>query len=527
MPSSSGPTTRRALVGAGVAASSAVALAPSASAVDDDAERRRPRKHRGKRKPLASADRHLVSRFSYGVTPQLTAQVRKAGGARKWFEQQLQPSRVSDAGVPDHFAWYPSLARGAKELWDRQVKEVEGVWEVNADYSRACLLRRMYSRRQVLEVMTEFWENHLHVPANGDAHGLFRASYGQTIRRHALGRFDEMLQATTVHPAMLIFLDGAESTAAHPNENLGRELLELHTVGRGNYTEADVKGSARILTGWHVDMWRSWRPSYVADDHATGPVQVVGFRHANAARDGRAVTTAYLRHLAHHPATARRIARKLAVKFVRDNPSEALVESLARVYLQNDTAISPVLRALVASAEFRRSVGSKVRDPGEDLVASYRVLRVRLARPAAGGAGEDFGATQMLWQCSSLGTTPFGWPRPDGQPLDSESWSSPSRLIASMQVHYALCGGWWPRHGVGYRKPAQWLPRKSIRFDELVDHLSQELLGRRSTSRLLTACCQAVDVKPHERITAQHGLVKWSFPRLLVTFLDSPAHLTR
>lgn len=525
MPSPSGSTTRHAVVaGASVAATGAAstALASTAEAADE----RRAAKYRG-RKLLSSSERHLVNRFSYGVTPELTAQVRKAGGARKWFEKQLEPGKVSDAGIPDHFAWYPSLARPAAELWKRQLQEVEGVWEVTADYSRACLQRRIYSRRQVLEVMTEFWENHLHVPTDGDAHGLFRASYGQTVRRHALGRFDQMLQATTVHPAMLIFLDAAESTAKHPNENLGRELLELHTVGRGHYTENDVKDSARILTGWHVDMWNTWRPSYVPADHATGRVKVVGFSHANTARDGRAVTMAYLRHLAHHPATARRIARRLAMKFVRDNPSEALVASLARVYLQNDTAIKPVLRALVASGEFRRSVGSKVRDPGEDLVATYRALRVRLAAPPAGSKGNAYGATQMLWQTSSMGTTPYGWPRPDGQPIDNDSWASPSRLIASMQVHYSLAGGWWPKTGVGYRTPAQWLPKKAIRFDQLVDHLSQELLGRRSTGRLLTACCQAVDVKPHERITADHGLVKWSFARLLVTFLDSPAHLTR
>ncbi|MEI5675116.1 MULTISPECIES: DUF1800 domain-containing protein [unclassified Nocardioides] len=524
MPPLSG-TRRTLLTGSvAVAGSGSAVLLPSTA---DAAVSYRAARYRGRRKLLSAADRHLVNRFSYGVTPALTQQVRRAGGAEKWFARQLRPGRVSDRGVPNHFGWWSGLSRGPAELWKRQAADVEGVWEVTADYARACLLRRTYSRRQVLEVMTEFWENHLHVPVDGDAHGLFRASYGRTIRKHALGRFDQMLQATTVHPAMLVYLDGAVSTARHPNENLGRELLELHTVGRGAYTEADVRGSARILTGWHVDMWKTWKPSYVPADHATGSVSVVGFKHPNRSRDGRAVTMAYLAHLAHHPATARHLARKLAVKFVRDNPSPALVSRLARVYLKNDTAIAPVLRALVASKEFKRSAGDKVRDPGEDLVATLRVLGVRVARPPEGRKGDEYAATQVLWQASSIGTTPFGWPRPDGQPIDSESWSSPSRLIASMQVHYSLSGGWWPKTGIAYRKPRQWLPRRSIRFDQLVDHLSQQLLGRHSTKRLLAACCQAVDVRPHERITADHGLVKWSFPRLLVTFLDTPTHLTR
>src|SRR5690606_39213187 len=118
-----------------------------------------------------------------------------------------------------------------------------------------------------------------------------------------------------------LHLDTWTSTRRTPNENHGRELLELHTVGRAaGYTEAMVRDSARILSGYTIDAGRTWRPSYDPGRHATGPVQVLGFRHANADADGRAVTEAYLRYLARHPATARRIARKLAVRFVSDRP---------------------------------------------------------------------------------------------------------------------------------------------------------------------------------------------------------------
>ena len=100
---------------------------------------------------------------------------------------------------------------------------------------------------------------------------------------------------------MLMYLGNAGSTRIHPNENLGRELLELHTVGLGNHTEDDVKSSARILTGWRVRLFSTWEPYYSEGDHWTGPVQVLDFADANAAADGRDLTRRYLRALAHHP----------------------------------------------------------------------------------------------------------------------------------------------------------------------------------------------------------------------------------
>ncbi|MEV7429402.1 DUF1800 domain-containing protein [Nocardioides sp. NPDC092400] len=475
---------------------------------------------------LGTQARHLVTRFSYGVTPALAAEVRAAGGAQRWFQRQLQPDAVADRAGAGLRQWWPSLDRRPEDLWERQVAEVEGGWEVMEDYARWALLRRMTSRRQVLEVMTELWENHFNVPASGDAQFTHRVSYGDTIRTHALGRFEDLLHAAVTHPAMGIFLDNAVSTAKHPNENLGRELLELHTVGRGQYDEDDVKASARILTGYRVDMWDTWAATYSPRDHWVGPVRVMGFSDANADRDGRAVVRRYLSYLAHHPATAQRVARRLAVKFVRDDPPQALVDRLARVYLDAGTEIRPVLRALVATPEFKASVGSKVRDPGEDLVATYRALRARITR-VTGAKAEEQAARAVLWQVGSLGTSPFSWPRPDGQPIDSESWSSPSRVLASMDLHWTLAGGWWPKVGVAYRTPRQWLPRKKLRFDLLVDHLSQELLHRRSTATLLRACCEACVVAPGEVISADHGLVKWDFHRLLGTILDSPAHMTR
>ena len=367
---------------------------------------------------LVGRERHLVTRFSYGITPALADDVRKAGGAQAWFERQItQSGKIADGPAEQLRGWWPDLDRGPLDLWKRNVSEVRGGWEVMADYGRWLLNRRIRTRRPVLEKMTEFWEAMLHVPVSGDSQFTWRVDYGDTIRSHALGRFDQLLPAAVTHPAMLIFLTAATSTKQAPNENLGRELLELHTVGVGNYTEDDVKASARILTGWHVDLWKTWKSSYVAEDHWTGRVKVAGFSHANKDSDGRAVTREYLRHLAHHPKTAHHVCERLATKFVRQDPPAALVRRLAKVYLANNTEIVPVLRALVASKEFRAAAGKKLRDPSEDLVATYRALGVDVRRPRSTSSA----ANAMLWQAESLGLSPHAWPRPDGSPVDDDT----------------------------------------------------------------------------------------------------------
>ncbi len=470
--------------------------------------------------------RHLVGRYSYGITPALARQVFAAGGARAWFDKQLDVGSVPDTRASTLRSWWPSLNRTPAQLWQRQLDGTEGGWAVMQDLQRYQIARRMISQRQVHEVMSEFWQHHLNVPVDGDGVFTHRVSYDETVREHALGSFADLLYATTTHPAMGIYLDNAVSTATNPNENLGRELLELHTVGRGSYGEEDVKASARILTGWRVDLWRTWEPTYALADHWTGPVRVMGFTDPNQPRtaaEAKALTRRYTDYLAHHPRTAQRIALKLALKFVSDTPPPSLVDRLTAVYLRHGTQIKPVLRALVASTEFGNARGKKVKDPVEDVVSTYRALRVSLRRPS----GEQAAANATVWQASDLGQRPFSWPTPDGQPLDNASWSSPSRMLASMNLHYTMSGGWWPTAGIAYRTPAQWLPQRRIRFDILVDHLCQTMLHQRSTPRLLEACCESVGIRPGAVVDAEHPVVRWSFARVLTTILDSPDHLTR
>jgi hypothetical protein len=507
-------------VGTGVAVTAAPARALASST---------PTKYRGQ-KLLVKRERHLVSRFSYGLTPALAAQVRVAGGARAWWERQLAPASVPDGFADKLAGWWPSLGQTPQTLWSQDKMGMTRAFGVCQDYQRYVLLRRIFSNRQVLEVMTEFWENHLNIPLNGEPSYLFRRAYGETIRGLAFGRYEDLLLAAVTHPAMLVYLDNSNSTAEHPNENLGRELLELHTVGLGNYTEDHVKDSARILTGWRVDTQQgnknpTWVASYVPGDHSLGPVRVMGFTDPNDAPDGRDLTRRYIAYLARHPLTARRIASKLVTKFVRDDAPAGLVARLAQVYLDNDTAIVPVLRALIESPEFARSVGAKVRDAAEDVVATWRVLGAQVHRPT----GPDSAANVLLWQADNLGLMPFVWPRPDGAPLVNGPWCTPSRMIASFDMHHSMAGGWWPNaaQGMVYRNPRKWAPKLPVRLDQLVDHLSQQLLHRHATPVLVKACSAAVGYDADEKITKWHPVVFGGMPTLLTTILDSPEFFHR
>ena len=422
-------------------------------------------------------------------------------------------------------SWWVSLDLDAAAIYQRDQDEIEGGWAAMANYARWCLLRRIYSERQVLEVMTEFWENHLHVPIYDDGVFTYRADYGKVIRSHALGRFDQMLVAAIPHPAMGISLDNARSTKKAPNENLGRELLELHTVGKGNHTEDDVKDSAKILTGYRVDMWTAtWRAYYDTASHWTGPVKVLDFTHPNTDPDGRAVTEAYLTYLARHPKTAEKIARKLAVRFVSDTPSDALVAQLAQVFLDNDTEIKPVLRALVASAEFKAAAGLKARTPTDDVVATHRVLRHRDRQAGRRRVRRQLDPVADLAHRAAAVRVGPARRAARGQPVVVVG------VTAVGVLRHPLLDG-----GAVVAQAGHDLPRP-----RLVDARSRasgstrwsttcakQLLGKPAPARLLTACTQATGVAAGTTITTSHAIMRWQFPILLTTLLDTPDHMHR
>jgi hypothetical protein len=474
--------------------------------------------------PVPTArERHMMNRMGSGSTPATLTQLRNAGGPEAWFEAQLHPGGIQEsAKVADINTWFPDRNDSMPDRFAKSQADTKTGHEYGAEFGCWTLLRRMFSTRTVLENMVDLWSNHFHVPPFADQAWLGRQQYDTVIRTHALGRFDQMLAAVSLQSSMLLYLDNSKSLRDAPNENHGRELLELHTVGPDSgYTEDMVKDSAKILSGWTTHSPGSFAAYYNTEVHTMGAVRVLGFSHPNATADGRTMTAAYLRYLAHHPSTARTVARKLAVRFVSDNPSEALIADLAGVFLASGTDIRATMRALVASDEFLASAGSKARTPYDDVVATVRVLKINPLQPRqkssfARAIAHAHGADPL-----------FSWPRPDGAPQSNAPWCSASRMLASYLFHWAMSGSYYPSDEVVFRTPASFLPQPSIRLDAFVDHLCRVMIGRASTPLLLQAACEAVEFDPAEVINRDHRVIQYLFNRLLGALLDSPEHMAR
>ena len=241
-----------------------------------------------------------------------------------------------------------------------------------------------------VERLVWFWSNHFCVSADkGPVRALCGAYEREAIRLHVLGRFADMLEAAESHPAMLIYLDNARSIGPESiagrnqhkglNENLAREILELHTLGvRTVYTQADVTNFAKVITGWTVvpprqDRGRGGEFTFNARMHEPGAQTVIGKDYPdNGIEQGRAV----LDDLARHPATARHIATKLAIAFVADAPPPALVDRLTRRFLETDGDLKDLARTLVSSPEAWTPERAKLKTPAEWVAAGFRLTDV-------------------------------------------------------------------------------------------------------------------------------------------------------
>ncbi|GAB7193196.1 DUF1800 domain-containing protein [Kineococcus sp. NUM-3379] len=473
-----------------------------------------------------AATLHLLRRATFGTTPELLADVRAAGGASRWLDQQFQPASVADAACDAVLKRYPLAVASPPAL---HARGNHGNWDSMVQVVRATLARQMWSRRQLLEVMADFWSNHLNITCPSSDVWATKADDDQrVVRAHALGRFEDMLLASVTSPAMLMYLDNATSQGKAPNENYGREFLELHTVGvDAGYTQADVLDAARAFSG--LTVWFPWTGGtaanlgtfrYRPEWHHVGPLKVLGWTHANStAAGGLDVARSLARYLARHPATARRIATKLAVRFVSDTPPAALVDRLAKVYLDNGTATVPVLRALFSSSEFAASTGQKVRRPAEDLVATVRALGIAPVTAYTGDAGA---VAQFVWALEGLGNAPLGWAPPNGYPDVAAAWQGTGMTLGRWNLHVGLAQGWW---------------KDGVRTPVLADHLLGPV---KPTTRAALVDALVARLLPGIAVPAAHrgalvtflggsgpvssstGDLTWMFPILVALVLDSP-----
>jgi uncharacterized protein (DUF1800 family) len=373
---------------------------------------------------------HLLSRISYGLRHE-DLEIARGMGHEAYVDWQLAYQDIDDRALESALAGaLPTLSMSLQQLVAlAQDPQSRGV--PFAELVVATLARAVSSPRQLYEVMVEFWSNHLSVNGSDGLVGLLKAWEDRdVIRRHALGRFVDLLKADARSPAMLVYLDNVSNTKDGPNENYARELLELHTLGvDGGYTEEDVREAARIFTGWTL------RPgtgafTFEPRRHDSGAKTVLGmtFPAGGGIEEGDAL----LELLAAHPSTALFIAAKLVRRFVADDPPASLVETVASAFTSHGGYIPAVVRTLLLSDEFSAARDVKLKRPF-DLAAS--LLRSTAATVTAAGYRSLFATL------GALGHVPFTWPSPDGFPDRAEHWTSSSALLGRWNLALGLADG--------------------------------------------------------------------------------------
>lgn len=368
----------------------------------------------------------------------------------------------------------PRLFKLIDGMKPEQQETVEAIVNPNlvvvGEVSQAKLLRAIYSERQLNEVMTDFWYNHFNVFVGKGLDRYMVASYERdVIRPHALGKFKDLLVATAKSPAMLFYLDNWQSVGPHSelalygpggkprmrggryarfprarpnqkklptglNENYAREIMELHTLGvDGGYTQKDVTELAKVLTGWGIE-----KPQQGGDfrfreiAHEPGTKYVLGHK---IDEHGEAEGMEALNILAHHPSTAKFISRKLAMRFVSDNPPQSLVDRMAETFLKKDGDIREVLRTMFKSPEFwsADAYRAKVKTPLEFVASAARVSGVDVQN-----------ALPLVQFLNRMGMPLYAMQPPTGYSMKADAWVNSSALLNRMNFALALCSGRLP-----------------------------------------------------------------------------------
>jgi len=399
---------------------------------------------------------HALNRMAFGARPGDVERVR-AMGLDRYIEQQLHPEKISDNEATSRITALTTVRMRSRELaekFERPAIEARRRAKAQGDEARGPrmrnqantvlnelaqqkLLRAIYGERQLQEVLTDFWFNHFNVDARkGPDRFLVTAYERDVIRPRVLGKFRDLLEADAKSPAMLFYLDNWMSNVRKGlNENYGRELMELHTLGvDGGYTQRDVTEIARAFTGWTIDKPRQgggfrFEPRL----HDDGEKMVLGHRikAGGGMRDGEQV----LDILAEHPSTARFIATKLVRRFVSDAPPPSLIDRAAARFRQTGGDLREVMRTILTSPEFLSpdAFDVKVKTPFEFVVSAERAL----AADVIGGPGEN-DAMPLVRIMQQLGMPLYQCQPPTGYKDTTDAWVNTGALVARMNVALQL-----------------------------------------------------------------------------------------
>ena len=435
---------------------------------------------------------HVLNRIAFGPRTGDVDRV-KAIGLERYIDQQLHPERVQDAALADRLAGLSTISMSRRELsekFEQPLMEARREQKSRADgeapktpapaqqransvvmeLGEQKILRAVYSERQLQEVLTDFWFNHFNVDARKGRDRFLLTDYERdVIRPHVLGSFRDLLGATAKSPAMLFYLDNwmsIDPNGPHPivtpphlargpfggayvvpgtvrqpprgknakglNENYGRELLELHTLGvDGGYTQRDVTEVARAFTGWTIENPKQGGGFvFRAQQHDMGQKVVLG--HVIKAGGGESDGEKVLDILAKHPSTAHFIATKLARRFVSDTPPTALIDRATARFRETNGDLREVTRTILLSPEFLSAdaFNAKAKTPFDFVISALRATDsdVQDAKPYV----------QTLQQ---LGMPLYQCQPPTGYKDTADAWINTGALVARMNVAVRLSGG--------------------------------------------------------------------------------------
>jgi uncharacterized protein (DUF1800 family) len=379
----------------------------------------------------------FIAANRFGLGPRLGSLAGIAPDPQGWLLRQLGPA---DGATP-HLRGLPTSRDVLSEFFrirkDRDARKRFRKEKAGPLYREETARRTLAAVRTdtpFRERLVQFWSNHFTVSVTrGQIRPLVGAFEREAIRPHVTGTFADMLLAVTQHPVMLSYLDNVASIGPNSragqrrkrglNENLAREILELHTLGvDGGYVQDDVVALAKILTGWSVGNMKSGKPGAFAffdRRHEPGSKHLLGRRYAESgAQEGEVA----LKDLASHPSTARFIATKLARHFIADNPPRTAVNRLRKNFSDTGGDLAAMARTLVKLSDAWADPLAKVKTPNELIVSTFRLL------------GPPTKPAHMVGPLRLMGQLPFFAPSPAGWPDRAESWIGPESLLLRIEI---------------------------------------------------------------------------------------------
>ena len=479
---------------------------------------------------------------------------------RAFVQQQLNPDSLDDSDFESRYsaAGFQALHKSHEQLYSDHI--ANNAYDANDDaywewYSLpayelvdATLLRAVFSKKQLVELLADFWHNHFNIFFWQDDGVPLLVSYNRDVlRRHMLGNFRQMLEAVASHPSMLYYLNQNNSSDAGPNENFARELFELHTLGAENYlgvrdpntvekdangiaigyVDNDVYEAARCLTGWRIDDdLGEWEEGvgitgnfiYYKPWHDRFNKLVLG-KYIPAdqpdMQDGKDV----LDLLAAHPGTARHIARKLCRRFIADLPPDSVVEKVAAAFTEFRDApdqLKRVMEVLLLSDEFKQSWGQKIKRPLEACISTLRSLNSDFTRVPGG----------VPWMLSLMGQPLFERRSPDGYPDVKEAWANSMSLLYRWNFAVGVAENWLNDDDKGLTLHTDLLnqtPAEIRTAESLADFWIQRILGRPLSSdadRNSVIAVMAQEYGTQEPLPEDH--VAYVLPAMVEVILMSP-----